>query len=73
MAESPVVVEPLHRSELVRSHELLTEYVDNHLDFADASIVAIAERLGVRRILTTDRRHFSVLRPAHCEYFEILP
>lgn len=38
-----------------------------------AAIVAIAERLNVRRILTLDRRHFSVIRPQHCAAFELLP
>ncbi len=44
--------------------------VDNQ---QDASIVAIAERLGIRRIATFDRRHFTVVRPAHVETFTLLP
>ena len=39
----------------------------------DASIVATAERLGIRTIATFDRRHFTVVRPAHCEAFDLVP
>jgi uncharacterized protein len=43
------------------------------LDFTDAAIVAIAERSNITRILTLDRRDFTLIRPKHCDYFEILP
>lgn len=39
----------------------------------DASIVAIAERLGVTQIATLDRRHFGVVRPNHVDAFTLLP
>lgn len=52
---------------------VLHQYRDQNIDFADAAIVAIAERLKVQRILTLDRRHFNLLRPHHCTAFEILP
>ncbi len=35
--------------------------------------MVIAERLNITRIVTFDRRDFSVFRPSHCEYFELLP
>jgi uncharacterized protein len=39
----------------------------------DASIVATAERLGIREIATVDRRHFTVVRPDHVDAFTLLP
>jgi predicted nucleic acid-binding protein len=39
----------------------------------DASVVAIAERLGTRQILTTDRRHFPAIRPAHGRSLALVP
>jgi uncharacterized protein len=60
-------------SDLERAAELLEQYQDAKLDFVDATIVATAERLNVRRILTLDRRHFEMIRPRHCAAFEILP
>jgi hypothetical protein len=53
--------------------ELMRQYADNAIGFVDASIVAVAERLGVRRILTLDRRHFGQIRPRHCDALDILP
>ncbi len=43
------------------------------LGATDASVVAIAERLGIDTIATLDRRHFTVVRPAHIEAFTLLP
>ncbi len=65
--------EALTPTDLFRIHELLTVYADMELDFVDASVVAIAERLNIRQILTVDQRDFRVIRPRHCKYFEILP
>ena len=61
------------RTDLLRAADLLEQYADTRIDFVDCAIVALAERLGVTRILTVDRRHFTIVRPKHCAYFEILP
>jgi predicted nucleic acid-binding protein len=66
-------VENLGGEDLQRASELLTVYADAKLDFADATIVAMAERLGVETILTLDRRDFSMVRPKHIPNFNILP
>lgn len=56
-----------------RSAEILYKYNDANIDFVDACIFAMAERLNITKILTVDRRHFQLFRPDHCEAFEILP
>jgi uncharacterized protein len=53
--------------------ELIETYQDFPLGGADASVVTVAERLGVARIATLDRRHFSVVRPQHLAAFTLLP
>lgn len=73
MTPNTVQVEPLIPEDLVRVHEILEQYADNQLDFTDAAIVATAERLNITRVYTLDRRDFSVIRPSHCDYFELLP
>jgi uncharacterized protein len=45
--------------------ELVARYSDLPLGTVDASVVAAAERLGARSVATLDRRHFTVVRPAH--------
>ena len=59
--------------DLERAAEILEKYNDNNIDLVDAVIVAMAERLGIEKILTVDRRHFSVFKPKHCENFTLLP
>ena len=59
--------------DLERATDLLEQYADSKIDFVDCAVVAIAERLNISRILTVDRRDFSILRPRHISAFEILP
>jgi predicted nucleic acid-binding protein len=44
--------------------KLARKYADQPMDFADASVVLLAARTGVREILTADRRDFAVYRLA---------
>lgn len=53
--------------------EILEQYADSYLDFVDATIVSIAELRQVTKILTLDRRDFSIIRPRHTAHFELLP
>jgi predicted nucleic acid-binding protein len=43
---------------------LARKYADQPMDFADASVVLLATRTGIREILTADRRDFAVYRLA---------
>ncbi len=67
------LLESLAVEDISRAADLVEKYSDFPLGFVDASIIAIAERLDVRGLLTTDRRHFGVIRPAHCERLRLLP
>ncbi|WP_447977929.1 type II toxin-antitoxin system VapC family toxin [Candidatus Nitrospira bockiana] len=66
-------VEFLKKEDLRRTMEVMTKYADSALGFVDATIVAVAERLKIRTVLTTDRRDFSIVRPKHCARFELKP
>jgi hypothetical protein len=67
------MVEGVNANDLERTEVLLQKYADANIGFVDASIVAVAERLKIRTIVTTDRRHFGLLRPLHCPAFDLLP
>jgi hypothetical protein len=41
---------------------LLEKYRDRPMDVADASLIVVAERIGVDEILTVDRAYFDVYR-----------
>jgi len=73
LQNGPMLIEPISKTDLPRTSEILGQYADARIDFVDATIVALAERLDVTRILTTDQRHFRLFRPKHCTAFEILP
>ena len=73
MKDSPLDFVCIQQSDLVRIDELLQQYANVKLDFVDASITALAERLDIHRILTVDARDFRIIRPLHCDYFDILP
>jgi predicted nucleic acid-binding protein len=47
---------------LVRAFELMMQYADRPMDLADASLVATAEREGIRKVFTVDRRDFAAYR-----------
>jgi predicted nucleic acid-binding protein len=66
-------LEPVQPSDLIRIAELVAQYHDLPLGTVDASVVATAERLRIAEIATVDRRHFSVVRPAHIDVFRLLP
>jgi predicted nucleic acid-binding protein len=55
-------VEAPTETDLLRAAELVEQYYDLPLGGTDASIVALAERLGEVEIATIDRRHFTAQR-----------
>lgn len=73
MTPDVVQLEAMTVEDLVRVQQILEQYADNQLDFTDAAIIATSERLLITRVYTLDRRDFSIIRPKHCDYFEILP
>ena len=66
-----VAVEPLKAGDVNRAFEVMAKYPQ--LGFADSTIVAMAERLALSTIATTDRRHFRVVRPSHVKQFTLVP
>ena len=59
--------------DIERIAQILEQYADSKVDFVDASVMAIAERLNITTVLTIDRRDFSLFRPVHCPNFILLP
>lgn len=53
--------------------ELDGRYADLKLGLADLSVAVLARKLGTRRILTFDQRHFRAVRPLQGGSFTLLP
>lgn len=64
---------PLDAADIPRIRELMQKYRDQPMDFADAALVAVAEREGIRTIFTVDRKDFSVYRLHGRGRFTIIP
>ena len=62
VAEEAFAVFTLQSPQIRRAIELMKRYADLPMDFADASLVVLAEHLGHGRILTVDRRDFYTYR-----------
>jgi uncharacterized protein len=75
-AAGHLVLATLTERDLNRMAELVRKYGDlgkTGLGGADASVIALAERWGITTVASIDRRHFQVVRPAHCIALSLLP
>ena len=56
-----------------RAGDLIDRYRDQDIGLADASLVLLAARYRTDRLLTLDRRHFTVVRTTAGKPFTVLP
>src|SRR2546422_916078 len=73
--DAPRPTAPLFNSgqpDLASANAVLKRYAGLNIGLADASIVVLAERHGVRDVLTLDERHFRALRAGR-KRFRLLP
>ncbi len=62
LERGPLQLIPLHAADVPRMRELMRKYADRPMDMADAALLRAAEREGIRKIFTIDRKDFSVYR-----------
>jgi predicted nucleic acid-binding protein len=63
---------PVEVDQLTRAMQIDEDYADLRLGLVDATIVALAEQLGVRRIVTRDVRHFAAVRLKDGSAFDLV-
>ena len=73
MEEGRVTLLSLEAGDIRRMRELMRKYRDLPMDVADAALVTVAEREGISRVFTLDRRDFEVYRPAKIGRFSLVP
>jgi predicted nucleic acid-binding protein len=66
-------VADLVSSEIPRLRALMRKYSDHPMDLADAALVRVAEREGLRTIFTLDHTDFGVYRLPHGKTFFLIP
>ena len=64
---------PLEQADVEPMKNLMEKYQDLPMDMADAALVRVAEREGIRRVLTLDQKDFGVYRMARKGSFTLLP
>jgi predicted nucleic acid-binding protein len=64
---------PPTQEDLARAAELMAEAAEHRPRLADALLVAAAERLGIRRVASFDRRPIAVFRPRHMRSLDFEP
>jgi hypothetical protein len=70
-ASAITIAESTQPSQIRAAAKLMDKYADTPMDFADATLVLLAEELGVMDILTLDRRGFSTYRTAKGKPFRL--
>jgi predicted nucleic acid-binding protein len=66
-------LEPFSSSDVASAREVMARYPRLELGLADASIVVLAARHGVRDILTLDERRFRAVHAPDRRRFRLLP
>jgi predicted nucleic acid-binding protein len=72
-ARKGAVLVPQSSTSLLRAKDLLAKYDDVPMDFADATLVALAEEVNVGKVFTLDRRGFGAYRFHRNRPFSIFP
>jgi hypothetical protein len=67
------VLVPSTPSSLRRCRELMEQYEGLPMDFADATLVVLAEEIGTNLVFTTDRNDFEIYRIRGRKPFQIKP
>lgn len=73
LADGTLTPADLEPADYERAAELVETYADFPLGTTDATVIAVAERLGIGEIATLDHRHFRTVRPRHVETLTLLP
>ncbi len=64
---------PASPASLDRAAALMRRYQDVPMDYADATLVALAEDLRANQVFTLDRKGFSIYRLYGRQAIEVLP
>ena len=67
------IVVPADVASLTHCRALMRKYADVPMDYADATLVALADATGIADVFTLDRRGFSVYRIGGRRAFRVMP
>jgi predicted nucleic acid-binding protein len=70
---SELLIQPLTIDDTDDISRILHRYQDQNFDFADATLMHLAERDGIHTVFTIDHRHFAIYRTKGRKQLEIVP
>jgi predicted nucleic acid-binding protein len=73
LERSDLIIAAQGTEDYKRMRTLMHKYRDRPMDLADASLVCLAERQGVRKIFTLDKEDFRIYRLHGRQTFDICP
>ncbi len=71
--DGAITLVPLSLESLKKVKKLMEKYGDIPMDFADATLVCLADDLSINHVITFDSKHFSIYRLTRRQPFVILP
>ena len=60
-------------NQLHRIRQLMKQYADLSIDFADASLIALAEEKRIATVFTLDHKDFRIYAPKRLKKFSLIP
>lgn len=68
-----ITLVPLSLESLKKTKKLMEKYKDIPMDYADATLVCLAEDLSINHVITFDSKHFGIYRLIRKQPFVIFP
>ena len=68
-----ITLVPLSLESLKKTKKLMEKYKDIPMDYADATLVCLAEDLSINHVITFDSKHFGIYRLSPKQSFVIFP
>lgn len=68
-----IILVPSSIESLKRVKKLMEKYKNVPMDYADATLVSIAEEFSIQHVVTFDRKHFGIYRLLSKQPFIVLP
>ena len=72
LLEGAITLVPASVESLKTVKELMRKYIDLPMNFADATLVSMAQDLGIYDAVTLDKKHFNIYR-VRGKTFSVLP
>lgn len=73
VANGSFILAEMTNDDVERMADLVEQYASANIGGTDASIVAIAERMGIDTIATFNRRDFDIVRHKNGNAFNVIP